>query len=261
MTIYGQARITKDVIKEYYGRPADFTYWNACSNGGRQSASLAQQYPDAYDGIIAAAPALYWAELATSSVWPAVYMDLTEQYPKTCELEELTARAISKCDALDGVKDGIIADPSLCRAEFSAWDHVGTTFNCSETQKDMKISHAAASVAEATWNGPHFSNGDFMWYGYEIGVNISTLASSTCTKGKCIPSERATAVFWYQQYVAKDLTANITSLSHAQYDRLFTTLRKTFGGSVQMTEPRITDFQAAGGKMITYHGLVSFNCN
>ncbi|KAJ2982192.1 hypothetical protein NUW58_g6495 [Xylaria curta] len=56
------AVIAKKVIQSYYGRSADYSYWNGCSNGGRQASILAQQYPDAYDGIIAAAPALYWAD-------------------------------------------------------------------------------------------------------------------------------------------------------------------------------------------------------
>ncbi|KAI0438004.1 Tannase/feruloyl esterase [Xylaria telfairii] len=250
------AVITKKVIEEYYGRPADYSYWNACSNGGRQASILAQQYPDAYDGIISAAPALYWAELAVTSVWPTVFMDFTKQYPRNCELDQITSLAIAKCDALDGVKDGLIADVDACRVAFNPWDYVGTRFNCWDTASDMKISSAAASVAEASWNGPRYSNDDFLWYGYDIGVNLSVVAETTCSNnGTCVPAGRSTAAFWYLQFVARDLTADIAILTHAQYDQLFLTLRKTFAGSVEAAEPRITRFQEAGGKMITYHGL------
>ena len=246
------------MIEEYYGRPADYSYWNACSNGGRQASILAQQYPDAYDGIIAAAPGLYWAELAISSIWPAVYMDLTNQYPRNCELDQLTSLAIDRCDGLDGVVDGLIADPEACRATFNPWEHVGTLFNCSDTSEAMKISAAAAAVANATWSGPTFANGDFMWYGYEIGTSLSTAAGTACfDDGTCIPAGRSTAVFWYLEYVARDLSANVTSLTRAQYDQLFLTLKKTFAGTLEAAEPRITRFQELGRKLITYHGLVS----
>lgn len=252
-----QAVITKKAIEEYYGRPADYSYWNACSNGGRQASILAQQYPDAYDGIIAAAPGLYWAELAISSIWPAVYMDLTSQYPQNCELDQLTSLAIVECDGLDGVKDGLIADPEACRATFSPWNHVGTLFNCSDTNLTMQISSAAASVAEAAWNGPSYANGDSMWYGYEIGASLSTAAGTTCSDdGTCVPAGRSTAVFWYLEYVAMDLTANVTTLTHAQYDQLYLTVKKTFAGSLEAAELRISRFQELGGKLITYHGLV-----
>ncbi|RKU47864.1 hypothetical protein DL546_008627 [Coniochaeta pulveracea] len=243
-------------IEDYYGRPVDYSYWNACSNGGRQAGVLAQQYPDAYNGIIAAAPGLYWTELAVSSVWPAVFMDVTKQYPRNCELNQLTTLAIAECDGLDGVKDGLIANPEECRATFSPWDHVGTRFTCSDTNATMAISTAAASVAEATWDGPKYSNGDFMWYGYEIGVDLSTAARTTCgTNGTCVPAGRVTSVFWYLEYVLRDLTANVTSLTHAQYDQLYLAMKRAFAGSVQAAEPRISGFQQAGGKMITYHGL------
>lgn len=258
LTCVLQAIITKKVIEDYYGKSAEYSYWNACSNGGRQASILAQQYPDAYDGIIAAAPGLYWAELSISSVWPFVFMDLTEQYPRNCELNQLTSLAIEECDDLDGVEDGLIADPEACRATFNATDHVGTVFNCSDTGKDMEISSAAASIAEAAWNGPKYSNGDFMWYGYDIGVDLATAAGTVCSgNGTCIPTQRETAAFWYLEYVERDLTANVTTLTHTQYDELYLTLKKTFAGSLQAAEPRITAFQEAGGKMLTYHGLVS----
>ena len=97
-----------------------------------------------------------------------------------------------------------------------------------------------------------------MWYGYDIRVDLPTAAGSVCSDNEtCIPARRATAAFWYLEYVERDLTANVTTLTHAQYDQLYPTLKKTFAGSIQAVEPRITTFQEAGGKMITYHGLVS----
>jgi hypothetical protein len=185
-------------------------------------------------------------------------MDLTEQYPRNCELNQLTSLAIAVCDSLDGVEDGLIADPEACRAIFNPWDHVGALFNCSDTGLDLQISSAAASVAEALWDGPRYSNGDFLWYGFEIGADLSTAAKMTCSdNGTCVPSDRSTAAFWYLEYVARDLTANITTLTHAQYDQLYLIMKKTFAGSLEAAEPRITFSQEAGGKMITYHGLVS----
>ncbi|KAJ2993412.1 hypothetical protein NUW58_g1848 [Xylaria curta] len=95
-----------------------------------------------------------------------------------------------------------------------------------------------------------------MWYGFEIGAKLSTVAGTTCSNnGTCVPTERSTAAFWYLEYVARDLTANITTLSRAQYDQLYLTLKKTFAGSVEASEARIDRFHEAGGKMITYHGL------
>ncbi|KAI2631498.1 tannase and feruloyl esterase [Hypomontagnella submonticulosa] len=251
-----EASIAKQVIESYYGKPPSYSYWNGCSGGGRQAGILAQQYPTAYDGIIAAAPALYWAEIMMSSTWPAFYMDLTKQYPRECELAQLTALAIGACDGLDGVEDGLIAEPEECRKIFNPPEYIGTTFRCSDTGLNTTISAAAVSVAEAIWDGPRFSNGDFLWYGYEIGSNLSALAAMTCAEnGTCIPNGLMDLAFNYQYFVLKDPSANVTTLTYQQFDSMYRTLKKVFSSSVAATEPGIFDFQSSGGKMITYHGL------
>ncbi|KAI5925188.1 Tannase/feruloyl esterase [Camillea tinctor] len=248
--------ISKQVIDNYYGQAPSFSYWNGCSQGGRQAATLAQQFPTAYDGIIAAAPALYWAELAVGSSWPPFYMDLTQQYPRNCELTYLTTLAIDICDGLDGVVDGLIAEPELCLQLFDASDYVGDSFYCSDTESNMILSSAAGAVAQATWTGPRFSNGDFMWYGYEIGSDLAAVAGTTCAaNGTCVPSGRETLAFWYTECVLKNPGANVTTLTHAQYDTMFQTLKKVFASSMEAAEPGLFEFSNAGGKMITYHGL------
>ncbi|KAI0853910.1 tannase and feruloyl esterase [Daldinia vernicosa] len=256
VTLNDAAIIAKDLIESYYGQAPSYSYWNGCSQGGRQASVLAQQYPTAYDGIIAAAPALFWAELMTSSVWPAFYMDSTKQYPHSCELTELTSLAISVCDELDDVKDGLIAEPEECRQKFSPSDYIGTVFNCSDTATNMKISPAAVAVANAAWDGPSFSNGDFMWYGYEIGSDLTTIAATTCDEnGQCIPDGREQLHTMYQGFILRDPSTNLTEVTHKQFDYMFRTLQRIFSSSMAATDPDLSDFKNAGGKMITYHGL------
>lgn len=185
-------------------------------------------------------------------------MDLTQQYPRNCELDYITTQAISVCDGLDGVVDGLIAEPESCLGSFNASTYVGDSFSCSDTGLNMTLSPAAADVAAATWDGPRFSNGDFMWYGYEIGSSLSTAAGTTCAQnGTCVPAARETLAFWYAYYVQRDPDSNITTLTHSQYDTLFRTLKKVFASSMEAAEPGLFEFANAGGKMITYHGLVS----
>jgi len=50
-------RVAKEVVKAFYGKETQHSYFTGCSNGGRQALMEAQRFPEDYDGIIAGAPA------------------------------------------------------------------------------------------------------------------------------------------------------------------------------------------------------------
>ena len=72
----------------------------------------AQRYPADYDGIIAGAPANYWTHLLTGAVWDMRRPLATRcSYIPASKLPAIEAAALEACDALDGVKDGVIEIP------------------------------------------------------------------------------------------------------------------------------------------------------
>ncbi|KAJ3542126.1 hypothetical protein NM208_g4263 [Fusarium decemcellulare] len=255
VSLNDEASIAKQLIKSFYGKAPSYSYWNGCSQGGRQGLKLAQQYPDAYDGIIAAAPAINWAEFYMNSIWPVFYMESTQQFPHGCELDTLTSLAVSACDRLDGVKDGIISDVDACRKTFDPFKQVGKSFNCSTTSSKLTISHAAAAVANASWSGPRFSNGKFMYYGYEIGADLPTLAPTNCTGGVCTSGGQGSVEFAYRTFVKKDMTATLPNATAKDFDTIFRNVKQVFASNLETNEIDLRDFRDAGGKIITYHGL------
>lgn len=67
---YGdQAEIGKAVAESFYGSPPKRSYRNGCSTGGRQEQAVAQRYPEGFDGVLAAAPAINWAHLLPTIYW------------------------------------------------------------------------------------------------------------------------------------------------------------------------------------------------
>ncbi|KAM0421084.1 hypothetical protein ACHAPT_011155 [Fusarium lateritium] len=252
-----EAIIAKDVINSYYGKRPSYSYWNGCSQGGRQGTALAQQFPAVYDGIIAAAPGMYWAEMFLSNIWPTFYMEITKQYPRGCELNQLTSIAISVCDALDGVEDGLIADPEACRAAFDPFDYIGTVFNCSENNstETIAITKAAASVANAAYDGPVFSNGKPLWHGFEVGADLSYIAPTNCTSTGCVAAGHAMIELWHKAFDVTNTPLEFSNLTHGDFDGLYRMAKRTYGPFLATDERDLSEFRDAGGKMITFHGL------
>jgi pimeloyl-ACP methyl ester carboxylesterase len=105
----------KAILGAFYGSGPRLSYFNGCSTGGRQALTAAQRFPNDYDGIVAGAPAIYASRQSAGQIW---IWQATHQNPAgylTPEaLTVLHNAAVAQCDALDGVKDGVLEDPRRC---------------------------------------------------------------------------------------------------------------------------------------------------
>ena len=111
--VHETAALAKRIAATYYGRAPSFSYWNSCSNGGRQGLIEAQRYPDDFDGIVANAPWVDQTGFTIGAIWNQRALD---EAPLTAEKLTLVAkRVMAKCDAVDGLTDGLIDDPRACR--------------------------------------------------------------------------------------------------------------------------------------------------
>lgn len=103
---------SKNITKDYYAKPIAYSYWNSCSNGGRQGLIEAQRYPEDFDGIVVNAPWLDQTGFTIGAMWNQKTL---KKAPVTAEKMVLVAdRVMAKCDAIDGLKDGLIDDPRKC---------------------------------------------------------------------------------------------------------------------------------------------------
>ena len=111
--VHVTAETAKKIATEYYGRPISFSYWNSCSNGGRQGLLEAQRYPDDFDGIVAVAPWVDQTGFAVGATWNQ--KALTDAPVTPAKMALVAQKVMDKCDAVDGLKDGLIDDPRACR--------------------------------------------------------------------------------------------------------------------------------------------------
>ena len=102
----------KDITKEYYGKAVSDAYWNSCSNGGRQGLIEAQRFPGDFDGIVANAPWVDQTGFTIGAMWNQ--KALSEAPVTPAKLTLVAEKVMAKCDAVDGLKDGLIDDPRKC---------------------------------------------------------------------------------------------------------------------------------------------------
>ena len=61
----------KAIVAAYYGDAPAHSYFNSCSNGGRQGLIEAQRYPDDFDGLIIGAPWNFQSHSNAGFIWDA----------------------------------------------------------------------------------------------------------------------------------------------------------------------------------------------
>ena len=110
----------KKVIDAHYGTPAKLSYYNGCSQGGRQGLAEAQRYPEDFNGIIAGASA--WDQMRMHAARTALNLivnkDADSTIPQT-KYAMIHAAVLNACDASDGVKDGVIENPAMCKFDYA----------------------------------------------------------------------------------------------------------------------------------------------
>jgi hypothetical protein len=106
------ATMAKRIANEYYAKPVAHSYWNSCSNGGRQGLIEAQRYPQDFDGIVANAPWVDQTGFTIGALWNQ--RALTEAPIPPEKLALVAERVMAQCDRIDGLADGLIDDPRRC---------------------------------------------------------------------------------------------------------------------------------------------------
>jgi hypothetical protein len=234
--------VAKNVARAYYGRSVDYAYWNGCSTGGRQGYKEAQSYPNDYDGILAAAPAVDWSRFAIGTLWSQAVFNEERVAPTTCEMAAFNTAAIKACEKLDGVADGIIDTPRDCH-----WDPrslIGTKVQCEG--QELTISAALADAVRKIWAGPTSPGGRQLWYGPNIGADFSYLATAG--------SPFIVADNWAKYFVAKDPAFDTKKLTYASFYQLFTQSVREYNQGIGTNDADLSAFRDAGGKLLSWHG-------
>jgi hypothetical protein len=232
----------KTIINKFDGDPPTKSYFDSCSDGGREALMEAQRFPADYDGILAGAPANNWTKLMAATVdVTKVFIGNPAGYISSLKLATITAAILEQCDAQDGLKDGVLNDPRTCHFDpETLLCKKGDELTClTAPQVDsLKKIYAGGTDNEGHLIFPGLMPGDeaHLWKSWLVGngPNVSLYTQN------------------YFRYMVFDdpswnaLTANTdTALSAAD--------AKT-AQALNATDPDLSGFAARGGKLILYHG-------
>ena len=240
MTVTGKA-----LTEAMYGVAPRYSYFNGCSTGGRQGLMEAQRYPQDYDGIASAAPAINWTNLLMQSLWGSMLMNAASNPVASCKLAAATTAAVAACDGIDGVKDGVIEDPNRCTYDPKAL--VGTSAGDCGT-----FTETDADIIRKLWQGPTREDGSWLWYGLSRGADLNATAASRGTPLK--PQAFGFSNDWVRYYLTQNPQFDWTTITPAAYQLLWDQSVEQYRIVIGTDNPDLTAFRDRGGKTIIWHG-------
>ena len=241
MTVFGKA-----IAEILHNRPVKYSYMNGGSGGGRQSLMEMQNYPEDYDGIWAACPAINWHAFLTSGLWPIAVMNEYNHFlsPKKNEFFiEQVHKKYGGADSFYKMENIPEFDASVC---------VGME------SKDGVISEKDALVMNEIWNGPHTKDGRRLWYGYYPGcknwlkgIPIGAYYYPVFGKQKVKPFILGT---YHARWITGNPNDEFKEIDIAGFEELFVKGMDKFSNTMG-NNPKIEEFVNHGGKVIIDHGM------
>jgi hypothetical protein len=245
--IHETAEKGKAIVHAFYGNAPRRSYFSSCSNGGRQALMEAQRFPADYDGIIAGAPANFWTHLLTTAIVDseALLADSASYIPAS-KVPAIEAATLEACDALDGVKDGVIDNPPKCHFNPS-------TLLCKGADSDSCLTAPQVAALQKLYEGPRNSKGEQIYPGYSVGGAAGPGGWPLWITGS---GPQKSLMFAFGTGFFKDMVFDDAAWDFRTFnvDRDTKIVDDKSSQRLNATNPDLSAFKKRGGKLIMYHG-------
>jgi pimeloyl-ACP methyl ester carboxylesterase len=246
------------VISDFYGRRPMRRYLIGASNGGRAGLVAAQRHPTDYDGIVALEPAISQEAFAANLIpemlkWIYSSSDhwLDRDHIALYERAELNA-----CDALDGLKDGILGNPAACHFDAAEIEcrHGDLDSNTCLTpgqvesiHRIFKYKHVDVALADGVSGYPGYGRGAESedWQSFIFGPSFAA-------RGGFDYVFADNTVKWA---ITKDPNSSVMTHDPTQWKDTYLAL----SSAMDATNPDLGAYASGGGKLIVWHGIAD-NC-
>lgn len=279
----------KLLVDRYYGEDPTYSYFEGCSQGGRQGFMSAQRFPNDFDGIVAGAPAFNYQGLNAAGTWNlqrmfrddlvgnlAVDTDGNGSYDSLNLIDVLHDKVLQKCDLNDGLRDGLVSDPLSCN--FDPANDLSDLMCPAGGASDSCFTQAQVQTITDFYNGPHDDAGrrvypgkmfgsEQRWPGYYVPWEGNRMGPS---KLMGVAGDHMNYLFYEQDpgMAVPDVRdmdyeprtdAVIPEFHWKDWDinDFYSGKGDLMKSITDANDPDLTGFLIdSGGKMIMYHGLV-----
>ncbi|MDE2416451.1 MAG: tannase/feruloyl esterase family alpha/beta hydrolase [Burkholderiales bacterium] len=269
--------MAKQLIGQAYGKGPDRSYIGGCSNGGRHAMVAASRLGDQYDGYLVGAPGYRLPYAALAQIWGAQQWvglatpGATIKHPMnpnatladlgsafTAKERQLVASAIAdKCDALDGVRDGMVQATQACQTVFNVQTDVKT---CAAERNGSCLTAMQKAVVSSVFAGGKTSSGQSIYasFPYDPGIAGNNWGQWKFVNSLALDPLAIGTVFSVPpgpvDPFKEDITARISifSASNTVYRESGLQLMMPVG---QENPVNLAALRTRGAKMVLYHGV------
>jgi feruloyl esterase len=249
--IHVTALAAKTLVRAYYETPVDRSYFVGCSTGGRQGLIAAQRFPEDFDGIVVGAPVL---DFSGSMALGAAIGRALETGPLGADTVRLIGEKVyAKCDALDGLADGVIADPRRCQFDVNTdvpkCTAGGETSSC--------LTNAQAHALRVIYGGLTSKDGT-LFPGFPVGAETMVPTAAGLRTGWhpwIIAEGQQTLSTRFAESFFKEMATPGTPIDWRTFEAERDADKLTWIGSLlDAKDPDLSAFRARGGKILMYFG-------
>lgn len=241
----------KQIIAAFYQKAPKYSYFNGCSEGGREAMIEAQRYPEDFNGILAGAATHKWTELMAALAWNAQALNSAASFISPAKRNAIRQAALAACGSQHGVKDAYIKDPLSCRFDPSG-------LLCKGSDSDSCLTAEQLAALKKIYSGPkNPRTGKQIASGYEPGTEglpgVPGISFDSYVYGSA-PGASLDAIFssaFYGGFVFENPNWKFSDLN---FDKDIATTQEKVGPSLDANNPDLSAFLARGGKLIQYHG-------
>ena len=253
LAVHETALLAKQMIRAYYGSDPRYSYWVGCSTGGRQGLMEAQRYPEDFDGYVVGAPVLNLSGLQMKAIWNYLAVETGPGQIKPDKLPALADAVYNKCDALDGLKDGLIENPLKC-----GFDPAKDLARCSgDSDRPDCFTGAQIEAVARIYQGPRDSKGRQLFPGMPPGAEALATAGrdpKPHSGWERLGGESFQLADSFFKFMAFDPAPGPNWDFHSFNFDVDPQRMSAVGLRIDATIPDLSAVRARGGKIIHYHG-------